>query len=343
LISSTLARRQQRKGRHATVLSISPADMKCAQRKGQGYDARAWRGVPLAAISEAVSLAARQHGVVSSQQLQGLGWTSAQIKSSLRSGWLTRVHRGVYAPGSTVLSVRGRLSAAVLACGPDALISHRSAAVLWKLLEWVEGPIDVTIAGRCARTREGIRLHRSHAISHRDQRRCHGLPVTSPSLTVLELAAIDAALAEQAWNEALLQRLASVSEMAALLERHRGRSGTSVMRHLLAAAGGGFSRQEAERMLHRLIRDAGLPEPQRNVRVHGHELDLWWPDLRLNVEMDGYRWHSTRSRLNRDRERDAGLAARGIRVMRLSYDQLRRPQRVVAHLAAAVALARVSR
>ena len=89
-----------------------------------------------------------------------------------------------------------------------------------------------------------------------------------------------------------------------------------------------------------LIRDAGLPEPLRNARVHGFELDFYWPQLRLNVEVDGYRWHSTRSRLNRDRDRDAELAARGIRALRISYDQLRRPRRVVAHLAAAIALAR---
>jgi len=163
------------------------------------------------------------------------------------------------------------------------------------------------------------------------------------ALTVLDLAALDPDVAEAAWNEALMHRLSSEGEMAALLARRRGHRGTGAMRRLLAASGSGFSRGEAERMLHRLIREAGLPEPRRNARVDWHELDFWWPELGLNVEMDGYRWHSTRARLNRDRERDAELTARGIRVLRFSYDQLGRPVRVVARLAAAIALAGVSR
>jgi very-short-patch-repair endonuclease len=290
-------------------------------------------------IGKAVSLAARQHGVVSTRQLRKLGWSPAQIKSSLRSGWLTGIHRGVYAISGPALSVRGRLAGAVLACGPDTLVSHRAAAVLWRLLEWAGGPIDVTICGRYARARDGIRVHHSIALVPRDRRRRHGLPVTSPSLTVLDIAAGDPALAEEAWNEALLHRLSSEGEMRALLARRRGHRGAGAMRRLLAASGGGFSRQEAERILRRLIDDAGLPPPLRNARGHGYELDFWWPELQLNVEMDGYRWHSTRARLNRDRERDAELTARGIRVLRFSYDQLRRPQRVVAQLAAAIAVA----
>jgi very-short-patch-repair endonuclease len=130
--------------------------------------------------------------------------------------------------------------------------------------------------------------------------------------------------------------------MAALLGRRAGHRGAGTMRRLLAASGGGFSRQQAERILHRLIGDAGLTAPLRNTRVRRHELDFWWPRARLNVEMDGYRWHSTRARLNRDRERDAELAAQGLRVLRFSYDQLRRPNLVVAQLAAAITIAGIS-
>ncbi|GIK76433.1 MAG: hypothetical protein BroJett022_01230 [Actinomycetes bacterium] len=294
-------------------------------------------------VTEMSALAGRQHGTVSSSQLHELGWSPAQVRSGLRSGWLTRVHRGVYAVGGRHLSVRGRLSAAILACGAGAVLSHRAAAVLWRLLEWVDQPIDVSVADRNIRSRHGIRVHRVEALDPRDVRWRHGLAVTSPSLTILALAAVDPALAGEAWNEALLHRLSSEGEMATLLDRRGGHRGAGTMRRLLAASGGGFSRQEAERILHRLIGDAGLPEPLRNARIHGHELDFWWPERRLNVEMDGYRWHSTRARLNRDRERDAELAARGIRVLRFSYDQLRRPSRVVAQLAAAIAIAGLSR
>lgn len=292
-------------------------------------------------IDEVTALAARQHGVVSSSQLREIGWSPSQLRTSLRAGWLAPVHRGVYAVGNPVLPVRGRIWAAVLACGAGAIVSHTSAAVLWQLLEWIDRPIEISLAGRHVRSRRGIRVHRVGCTRGEDQRQRHGLRVTSPSLTVLDLAATEPTLAAEAWNEGLLRRLTSEGEMSALLARRGGQAGTAVMRRLLEAGGGGFSRSEAEEELTRLIAAAGLPGPRRNVRAQGHELDCFWPDLRLNVEMDGYRWHSTRARLNRDRERDAELTARGIRVLRISYDQLERPERVVAHLAAAIAIAAV--
>ena len=128
--------------------------------------------------------------------------------------------------------------------------------------------------------------------------------------------------------------------MRSLLDRvplHRGAAG---MRRLLEASSGSFSRSRGERALTALIEDAGLPKPDRNGRVLGYELDYFWPELRLNIEMDGYRWHSTRARLNSDRNRDADLTAQGVQVLRISYDQLEEPMRVVALIAAAIALAR---
>jgi very-short-patch-repair endonuclease len=232
--------------------------------------------------------------------------------------------------------------AAVLACGPAAFVSHRSAAVLWQLLEWIDRPIDISVAGRNVRSRDGILIHRSGQLRRQDQRRRHGLPVTSPSLTVLDLAASEPDAAEEAWNEALLRRLSSANEMAALLADCGPRPGARLMRRILAVSGGDFSRQAGEKALRALIRDAGLPKPRRNLVMHGHELDFFWPELRLNVEMDGYRWHSSRARLNRDRRRDAELTARGITVLRISYDQLEEPRRLIAQLAAAIALAGVS-
>lgn len=101
-----------------------------------------------------------------------------------------------------------------------------------------------------------------------------------------------------------------------------------------------FSRSDAEAALLHLIRRASLETPRRNVRVHGHELDFFWPDLGLNVELDGYRWHSARHSLNGDRDRDTHLASCGIQVIRFTRDQLKfRPEQALARLAAAIALA----
>ena len=292
-------------------------------------------------LSDLTELAARQYGVVSTRQLRRLGLTADAIRHRCKTGLLSRVHRGVYALAGVEATAYRRLAAALLACGPGAILSHRSAAFLWSLIAVLDPMIDVTTPGRQARSRQGIRAHRT-AVDGRDRRTRHRLPVTSPSLTVLDLAATDGELAGEALNEALLHRLTSEAEMRALLDRRSGHPGSGVMRRILAEGGGDFSRQAGEKALRALIRDAGLPKPRRNVGAHGHELDFFWPELRLNVEMDGYRWHSTRARLNRDRRRDAELTARGITVLRFAYDQLEEPQRVVAQLAAAIALAGIS-
>jgi len=296
--------------------------------------------VPSPTLAAIVDLAARQHGVVSTRQLTSLGLSHAAIRHRLATGLLTRIHRGVYSVGIAALTDRGRFAAALLACGPGALLSHRSAAILWGLLAMSDGPVDVVTPARQSRSRAGIRVHRTSALRPRDRRIRDGLPVTSPALTILDLASHDGDLAASALNEALLHRLTGEREVRELLADRNGHPGAGVLGRLLAASGGGFSRQVAEKTLRRLIQEAGLPKPRRNSRVHGHELDFWWPEARLNVEMDGYRWHSTRARLNRDRDRDAELSFHGIRVLRISYDQLARPQWVVAHLAAAIVLGR---
>lgn len=289
------------------------------------------------------TLAQRHHGIVTTEQLRNRGLTRSQVRSRAGAGWLHRVHQGVYAVGYPPLTFEARLHAGVLACGPKALLSHRSAAELWKLLAPIAGPVHVTVQGRHVRDRTGIITHRSRVIRPRDRRIRTGIAVTSPSLTILEIARSEPNLAEDALNEALLHRLTSPDELRSLVGHHFGDHGLRRLLPLIAAQDGGFSRQAAEKRLRKLIGRAGLPAPRRNIPVHGHELDFYWPDLCLNVEMDGYRWHSTRSRLNRDRKRDAALSARGVRVLRFSYDQLNEPAKLIADLAATVALAAAER
>lgn len=289
------------------------------------------------------TIVAKQHGVVSIRQLKSLGVTPDAIRHQLSRGDLRRIHRGVYAVGLTQLTELGEFAAAILACGHGAVLSHRSAAILWELHEATAGVIDVTVPGRRVRSRDRIRVHSSSTCGAGDRRMRKGLPVTSPSLTVLDLAPVNIRLAESALNEALLHRLTSEPEMRSLLERIPGHRGAAGMRRLLDASGGGFSRQAGEKAMTKLIRAAGLPKPLRNRRAHGFELDYFWPDLRLNIELDGYQWHSTRARLNSDRNRDADLVAHGVQVLRISYDQLEDPMRVVAVIAAAIALARARR
>jgi predicted transcriptional regulator of viral defense system len=141
------------------------------------------------------SLARRQHGVVARRQLLNLGLHPEAIKHRLRKGRLHRVRRGVYAVGRPNLTQRGHWMAAVLASGPNAFLSHRSAAALWGIRRaraTLAGNqfIDVTVDARRRPRCDGVRLHRVRGIGDRDRTRRDGIPVTSPIKTLIDLALV---------------------------------------------------------------------------------------------------------------------------------------------------------
>jgi len=133
-------------------------------------------------------LAAARDGVVSVHQLRTCGLDDHAIARRVRDGGLHRLYRGVYAVGHPGLTLRGRFRAAVLACGDNAVLSHFAAAVVWGFWAWDDGLIDVTIASG-TRDIEGVRVHRSRTLE-RDVRVRHGIRVTSPARTLLDLAAV---------------------------------------------------------------------------------------------------------------------------------------------------------
>lgn len=283
-----------------------------------------------------------QHGLITSPQLAFAGISRRMISRRVATARLHPVHRGVFLVGHRATEAISILAAAVLACGEGTLLSHRSAAVLWGLLLLDEGsPVHVSVPAVGRKHRARIRVHAA-TMDRRDRTRRELVPVTSPGRTLLDVAETEGSLvAEHALNEARSKRIITRNQLAALYRRTPGRRGWGPLLPLLREdRTDDFSRQEAEKTLYRLIRKAELPRPRRNVRVHGVELDFYWPELQLNVELDGYRWHSARHSLNNDRDRDTFLAARGIQVVRFSRDQLAyRPEVVVARLAAALALA----
>src|SRR4051794_23310387 len=133
-------------------------------------------------------LAANQHGVISIAQLERLGTGRQGRATRIEAGRLHRVHRGVYAVGHPGLSEKGRWMAAVLACGPDAILSHTSAAALWRLLPQ-RGFVHVIVPGH-GRPRQGIRVHRSRTLFPSEVTRRYGIPVTTPSRTLADLRRI---------------------------------------------------------------------------------------------------------------------------------------------------------
>lgn len=217
-----------------------------------------------------------------------------------------------------------REMAAVLACGEDTAISHRSAAELWHLLEPRHGPIHVTIPKNSRRARAGLVVHATTQLPATDLRRLRGLPVTSPWRTLVDLAETGSNRElERATHEALTRRLLSARRLLAELDRYRGRRGLTRLRALLEdGAPRAITRSEAEERFLALVRAAGLPAPEVNVRVHGHEVDFFWRDQGLVVEVDGFQFHSTREAFERDRRRDAVLQGSGLRVLRVTWRQV---------------------
>lgn len=269
--------------------------------------------------------AARQHGVVTRRQLVNAGLSSDTIDHRVAVGKLRVVHRGVYLTLPFPLS-HTREMAAVLASGPGAALSHLSVVSLWGYREGSGRRarlLDVSVVGNRGRV-PGIRLHRVERLDRDERTVIEGIPVTTPARTLLDVATVVGtreleALVARAEREGLVTR----DVLSKALTGKRGRPGTRALRALLQMPGGpSFTRSEAEERFLALVRNARLPAPECNVRVAGYELDFFWPGLRFAVEVDGFRFHSSRSSFEEDRRKDADLLAVGTTVLRLSWTQI---------------------
>ena len=288
-------------------------------------------------------LAGRQRGVVSIRQLRAAGFDNAAIKRRCRAGRLHRLHRGIYLVGHCIAPEGAAEVAALFACGPESVVSHRSAGRLWKLpafRNW-RTPVDVTVPGRDPGRKPGIEIHRARKLRPRDVRRLGGIPLTAPARTLLDVAALlafdDLVVA---FADARQRQLLPDRDVAELLARSRGRRGAKALRRVVELGNGdGLTRSQAERRLLALVRAAGLHLPKANARVGRFEVDFLWQDQKLIVEVDGYAFHSGERSFERDRERDATLVAGGYVVVRVTWRQLiARQQAVVARIAAALAI-----
>jgi len=289
---------------------------------------RGVRGVETGVDHLVARLASRRRGVVSRAELLRAGVSARQIERRLAMGRLHRLHRGVYAVGHQALHPQAPLVAALLACGPDPVLGHRTAAELWALLPPAGGPVLVIRAASSPTRRAGIVLH-GGGLDAAERTTHQGLPATSPVRTLRDLAASEPRSLERATNEALARRLVRPGELEPVARRR----GAAAIRAMLDD-GPGFTRSEAERVAVRLVVRAGWRRPETNARIGPWEVDLLWRDERLVVEIDGYAAHTGRSAFERDRRKDAALQALGYTVLRLTYRQLiREPEWVVATLA----------
>ena len=285
-------------------------------------------------------LAACQHGVVSRSQLLQAGVAPHVIDHRLAKGRLDPVHRAVYRVGPIPLRYEAEM-AAVLACGESAAVSHASAAALEHVLPEQPAGADVELSAPrgCRPPGPGVRVHRVTCLPADEVTLVEGIPVTVPARTLLDLAGrIGSRELEQALAQAERLGLVTRPELARLARRHPHRRGIPAIRALLAAGSDpSFTRSEAEACFLALVRRAQLRAPATNVTLRGYEVDFLWRAERLVVEIDGFAFHSSSAAFERDRLRDAVLAAAGFRVLRVTWRQLsREPDAVLARLAQAL-------
>jgi hypothetical protein len=265
-------------------------------------------------------LAARQYGHVTYAQLIELGFTRSAIVTAVRLGRLIRVYRGVYAVGHPRPEPIARGAAALLACGPGAVLSHVSAAALWGLTKRWPTPPEVTVPAR--HRPAGIRVHVYRSLERQDIRRHRGIRVTSPARTVLDIAPrLTPKARARAVNEARLNCGLRLAHLQELLERNPHHRATRLLKPFVEQPIGP-TRSEFEDRFISFARTYALPIPQMNARVAGYEVDALFAAEKVVVELDGWEFHSSRGSFERDRDKDAALAAAGYVVVRITWERL---------------------
>lgn len=280
------------------------------------------------------AIALLQRGRVSRRQLLSAGISYGAIARRVERGLLWPLHRGrVFAVGQPGPVALGDETAALLAMRPGTVLSFWTAGGLWEMVRSTEA-VHVTVPGGGSRPLAGLVVHRSEILTRRDVRVYQGLPITSPARTLLDLAvSLHQRHLERALERMLMTGL-SLGEVAALLGRTRHPGRAALRAAVENLRGPTVTRSEAEERFLALVREAGLPDPEVNVKIAGYEVDFLWRAQRIVVEVDGFRFHSTARRFEHDHRKDAILRAAGLEVRRFTFWQIQdEPLFVVAAVA----------
>jgi hypothetical protein len=240
--------------------------------------------------------------------------------SSVQKRRLHPKARGVYAVGRPELTREGRWMVAIKACGEQAVLSHRSAAVLYCIRKTEPSRIHVTVPLDANPRRSGVAVHRREAYV---QRKRHGVPVTSVERTIIDCSATLARDdIEEMVNQATIRRLTDPERLrrAAVCAGHL--RGAAKLRRILDIATFRFTRSALERAFIPIALRAGLPRPLTAQVVNGYEVDFYWPDLGLVVETDGLTYHRTPQQQAADLKRDQAHTAAGLKCCRFSHGQI---------------------
>jgi very-short-patch-repair endonuclease len=265
-----------------------------------------------------VALADRQSGVIGYRQLRALGLTHDWIKRRIAMGWLIPILYGVYAVGHRPRLLRGWHHAALLAAGPRSALSNRSSGAHWGMTKAPSRPH--VIAPRSADGIKGIVVHRPRALAEDDIIENQGLRVASPARVLLDLAGEGASrrALERALDQAEINELHLPIEP--LLLRCKRRRGAPKLKAVLEwhQAGSTITESEAEEAFWAIIDRSGLPRPAPQATVTGNRRDFVWPERRIVVEIDGWRFHRTVQAADRDAQRGNEAALAGWLHLRFS-------------------------
>jgi predicted transcriptional regulator of viral defense system len=281
-------------------------------------------------------IARSAHGVVTRTQLLEAGISDREIIGRLRKGALIPVHRGVYRVGHRAPSLEARYMAAVRACGNGAVLSGKAAARLLELFKGTPPDPEVTAPG--ARRVPGIRTGRSRGLDRRDVTSWRGIPVTTPARTMVDLAGrIPLDPLARAFHEAGIKHGTTPHEVEEALGRRANAPGAAALRSVIHGDVP-VTLSVLEARFLRLLREAGLPLPETNRYAGEKRVDCRWPALRLTVELDSYRYHSSRYAWEQDRRREREARARDDEFRRYTYgDVVDEPEPMLAELTALLA------
>jgi very-short-patch-repair endonuclease len=276
-------------------------------------------------------IASRSHGVVTRRELLDAGVSRHEIEHRLRTGSLIRTYRGVFRVGHRAPSLEASYVAAVRACGERALLAGRAAGHFYGLARGAAPPPEVLAPG--SRRVSGIRVRQTREIDPRDATVHRGIPITSLPRTLVDLAGlVSGQELAGACHEAGVRYGTTPKQVRELLDRRRTSRGAGRLRRILDGDDP-ITISKLERNFLELVREAGLPLPVTNKSAGGRRVDCRWPEARLTVEIDGYRYHRSRHAWERDRLREREARARGDEFRRYTWADVHdEPQSTVAEL-----------
>lgn len=278
-------------------------------------------------------LATRQHGVVARWQLLAAGIGREAIAHRLRTGRLHRLSAGVYAVGHRAITRYARLTAGVLASGPEATVAGGTASALWELRDAYPAVIEL-IAPTARRPLPG--LHRRRIVLPQDERTTrYDIPVTTVARTILDRAAtLDRSALEREMEQAEAHEYADASGLGELIDRYPRAPGRATLVAIRAAEtiASGATKGELDKRFLAILSPTAIPLPARNRHVAGYEVDGVWPAARLVLELDSRRFHGTGAAFDRDRRKWRRLQAAGWRVIVVTWRHLDAPAEPLADL-----------